>query len=262
MDEHNYTIDSYAEYKLDDFIIKDKEYRRKRLIKGIIIFSIIFSILIIIATVIVVVFVIKKIEFGKIKCVYQTLYNNEKIDLINAKDEDISFDLIIDEEEFNQENNHTFTNKGLHKITFIFKNKLRSLAKLFTNKNSLIEADLSELEVDEITSLNNLFSNCNNLKNAKLGFSGTNQIKDMSKLFINCSSLESVKFNFNAENVTDMSNMFTNCYSLKSIEFNNFNTKNLKYMESMFNSCKNLTLINLSSFNFEKVVNKICIFRM
>jgi len=243
---------------IDNFVVKDKKYRKSRRNKRIKLILIIFGILVIIAVIIFVIYKIFTINYGKITCIYRTKIDNENIELINSYEgylPTFNFYLIIEEEKFDQEYNHTFKNAGNHTVTFVFKDKLTTLEYLFREKPALIEADLSQLEADEVTSLKMVFYECENLKKVKFNFAEANKINDMSRLFWNCTSLESISFNINTENVIDMSGMFGYCHSLKSIDFSNFNTKNLQYMDFMFNKCYNLPNIDLSNFNFDQIVD-------
>ena len=255
MEEDDYGQEGFDQVDLDNLIIKDKEYTKKIWIKRIILFSFIFFAILIIAAIIIIIIVIKNMTYGKIECIYQTLTNNETITLINWHDEDKTFFLLIDEEEFEQKTNHTYKNPGLHKVIFVFKKRLKSLAHLFSENEALIEADLSQLESKELISLKGSFTKCLNLKKVKFEFAGSNKIEDMSNLFTNCSSLNSVIFNFKAEKVVDMREMFYYCFSIKSLNINLFNTKNLKYMDQIFSNCVNLTFIDLSDLNFKQLIS-------
>ena len=137
---------------LDNLVIKDKEYRMKKIKGRLKVILIIFVILLILAVIIYIIIRIVTKNYGKITCVYRTYTDEETIDLINIFDEDIKFILSIDEEEekFNNKITHTFKKPGNHTVTFIFKTKLTSLENFFNKKNSLIEVDLSELEADKI----------------------------------------------------------------------------------------------------------------
>ena len=191
--------ETFTNTSLDDFVIKDKDYRLNKLKKNIKIFVIIISILVVIGGLTYFIFKMLTKTYGEITCIYQTYKDNETIELINLDYENMEFYLKIGLEKFEQKNKHTFKNAGNHTVTFVFKKKLNSLNNLFKEKFALIEADLSQLEADEITSLQRVFFDCINLKKVIFDFEESNQIVDMSNLFHNCSSLKKVLFNFNTE---------------------------------------------------------------
>ena len=216
---------------------------------------IILFVLIIIAILAIIVWKIITKNYGKIICIYQTFKDNETIELINIYEdnENMKFHLIINEEKFKQTDIFTFEKPGNHTVSFVFKKKLKSLEFLFKEKESLIEADLSQLEYDEIFSLKGTFIDCINLKKVKFDFIGSNIINDTSNLFRGCNSLESFILNFSTEKIIDMRGLFENCTSLRNIDLKSFNTNNLKYMDFMFNGCENLEYLDLTNFNLENV---------
>ena len=116
--------------ELESLIIKDKDFRRKKNIKLLLI---ILAIIIFIAIFIVVLIQILKYKGGKIICVYETLNDNENILLINIKD-DIQYELIVDDIKYDKNKYHTFEKSGLHNVIFHFKNKLDNMEAYFILK--------------------------------------------------------------------------------------------------------------------------------
>ena len=93
--------ESFENADLDNLIIKDKEYYRKKRIKATII---IFIIIIIIGILVGIFFIIKeflRIKGGKLICTFITSNDNENIQIININ-EDIKFSLIIDGNEYDK----------------------------------------------------------------------------------------------------------------------------------------------------------------
>ena len=209
--------ESYSE--LDYFIIKDKEYWKEKNKKRIKISLITILILIIVAIITYVIYRILTHNYGKINCIYITNIDEETIDLINISDENINFILKIDDEkeEIKNKNSYTFKKAGKHLVTFIFKTRLTSLENFFNKKNSLIEADLSELDAEQITSLKRMFFKCKNLTKVKLDFKESSNIENMMDLFKECSSLDSIMFNFDISKVIDMRGIFQFCSSLTTV---------------------------------------------
>ena len=142
---------SFENGDLENLIIKDKEYQRKRKIKIIII----IVILLVIGILIGVFFIVREIKRkkgGKIICSFTTLSDNENIRLLRTN-EDIEFDLIIDGTEYDKNYYHSFEKAGLHSVIFHFKNKLDSLEGFFNLNSNLIEVDFSQLETENIKSM-------------------------------------------------------------------------------------------------------------
>ena len=151
--------ENYNNDELEKLIIKDKEYFRKRRIKCLLIW---IPILLVIAVTITLIFVLKPKPINKLTCYYKTLKEDENILLIN-KNDDIKYNLIIDDYSFDKKNYHNFNKIGIHKVIFEIKNKLDSLEGLFEGCKNLIEADFSMLQTDNIISMENLFKSCSNL---------------------------------------------------------------------------------------------------
>ena len=76
-------MESFDVVELDNLVIKNKEYRKKKRIKIIKIISIIFAILIVIGVVLFIILTILANNYGKIICDYKTDNDNENIELIN-----------------------------------------------------------------------------------------------------------------------------------------------------------------------------------
>ena len=146
---------------LENLIIKNKDYYRKRRLKiCLIIIPIIFFI-----TIAIILIIFRKSQENKIICEYiiDEENENEKITLINIKN-DVNYDLIIDDKNYGKKNYFIFESYGIYSVTFDFKNKLDSLDGFFEGNINLIYADLSKLQIDNIESMANLFKNCINLK--------------------------------------------------------------------------------------------------
>ena len=126
--------DSYADIELETLVIKDKSYYRKKRIKCLLISTPIILGIAIATTLIIVLW--PKPD-NKIICHYQTLIPNENIELINIKD-DINYNLIIDDNNYEKTNSYQFGEVGTYKVIFDFKNKLNSLEGFFEGKTNLI----------------------------------------------------------------------------------------------------------------------------
>ena len=243
---------------LDNLILKDKEYYRKKRIKALII---IFIIIIIIGILVGIIFIIIKeflrIKGGKIICSFLTSNDNKNIQIININ-EDIKFSLIIDGKEYDKNNYHSFEKAGLHNVTFAFKNKLDSLEGFFNENNYLIEADFSQLETENIKSMAFLFKESQNLEKVNFGSNfDTSKVTNMQYLFYSCKGLNEIDLSsFKLENLINAEYMFGDCIQLKEIIFNN-NTRsnNLEVMNNMFTNCSSLEYINTKILRTNKVKN-------
>ena len=194
---------------LDNLIIKDRNYYCQIRKKILLIFLILIIILAIITgLVFLILFLIETFrkKGGKIICTYNILKNNENIHLINI-DNDIKFNLIIDDNDYSQSNYHVFETAGIHKVIFHFKNKLDSLKGFFENIENLIEVDFSQFEAENIESMEKLFNGCKQL--TKVIFENkTPNLKNINSMFYKCESLLSVNLNFDTSKVTLINNMF------------------------------------------------------
>ena len=75
--------ESFENDSLENFVIKDKKFRKERNTKRFRICLIILFVLIIIAILAIIVWKIITKNYGKIICIYQTFKDNETIELIN-----------------------------------------------------------------------------------------------------------------------------------------------------------------------------------
>ena len=235
---------------LENLIIKNKDYHRKRRLKiCLIIIPIIFFITIAI------ILIIFKPQENKIICKYiiDEENKNEKITLINIKN-DVYYDLIINNKNYGKKNYFIFESYGIHSVTFDFKNKLDSLEGLFEGNKFLTYADFSGLQFDSITSAANLFKSCGNLMEVFFDNYSPN-LKNLSNMFYNCHLLEKVYLNLDTSNVITMDFMFHGCREFHGLDICNFTLENVINSSSMFRNCKNLKEIkfnnNTSTKNLE-----------
>jgi len=276
MDETFYAQD------LENMIIKDKEYFRK---KKKIFLSIFIPLLFFIVILSIILYFTLRHIGGKIICKYETTKDNENVHLI-SKTNDINFRLIIDDSSYSGNNYHSFEKAGIHTVIFHFKNKLESLDGFFEGITNLIEIDFSELETENIRSMTSTFSYCKNLKKVNIDkqipnledisymFFGceslitpylnfdTSKVKRMDYMFYNCQEIINLDLsNFNLENLHNGRNMFTSCFKLKEIKFkDNIKTNNLEEMTGIFSHCESLDHINTKIFNIKNVKNLNYIF--
>ena len=122
---------------LEDFTIKEKEYRTKKRNK---ILFITIPIVIVVITAIVLAVVLTRKRGGKIHCIYETKHDNERVFLFkyitDSDNMQYSLSLIIDNVGYgshDSESHHTFEKPGLHHVTIHYKKKLDHLDYLFSH---------------------------------------------------------------------------------------------------------------------------------
>lgn len=126
--------------------------------------------------------------------------------------------------------------------------------RMFQGCYSLTSLDLSSLDTRNVTNMGMMFGVCSALTNLDLSGFDTRNVTNMSEMFFYCTSLASLGLSsFDTKNVTDMSSMFYNCQSLTSLDLSSFDTKNVTDMIFMFEDCSSLISLDLSSFNTENV---------
>ena len=127
-------------------------------------------------------------------------------------------------------------------------------SKLFNYFINMIEIDLSNLDISNVTNMRGIFNYCKNLTNLDLSSFNTSNVTDMSGMFNHCEKLTNLDLSgFNTSSVTTMQGMFQRCQSLISLDLSNFNTSNVTTMRTMFNECRNLTSLNINDFDTSNV---------
>ena len=157
--------ESFENMDLENLVIKDKNFYKKRRIKKLMICT---PIILVITLVIILTVVLKPKPDNKIICQYQTQRDNETIHLININS-DINYNLIIDDINYGKITSYNFNKAGKYNVTFDFKDKLDTVEGFFKGNKNLIEANFSKLQFDNIVSMANLFNSCNNLSKAFFG---------------------------------------------------------------------------------------------
>ena len=139
-------------------------------------------------------------------------------------------------------------------VTLEWDEKMEKYNKLFSNINSIIEADLSHFDTSKVVSLAYMFNNCENLEYANFANINTSLINDLSFMFENCYSLKRIDLSdFDTRNVVNMEGMFKNCESLYSLNLSNFYTPKLRRMNDMFYGCGSLEFLDISNMDTSRV---------
>jgi len=141
-------------------------------------------------------------------------------------------------------------------ITMKWNYKLTDCMHMFNGLLNIIEIDLTNFDLSEVTAMNLMFKNCNNLEYIK--FNNTKNeliVTDLSSMFEHCISLKILDLsNFDSSKVSIMMNTFSNCWSLTSLNLNGFNTSSVAYFVQTFYNCNSLTSLDLSSFDTSKAL--------
>ncbi len=131
-----------------------------------------------------------------------------------------------------------------------------STGRWFSYCSNLISADLTGLNLSNVTNTSSMFSSCSSLKTITFGDYDTKNLTDMNWMFCGCSSLVTLDLShFNTSKVTNMSNLFSDCSSLTSVNIKNFNTSKVYNMSNMFEGCSSLLSIDVSSFDTSNVTD-------
>ncbi len=133
--------------------------------------------------------------------------------------------------------------------------RFKNCTSLFSGYTSLIEADLEDFDVSNVTTLHSMFYGCNKLVNLNVANWDTSKVDNMFALFYNCQSLTAIDVSrWNTRGVINMQSIFNGCSNLTSIDVSKWNTSTATNMLSMFQSCSKLTTIDTSNFTSEKLV--------
>ena len=141
-------------------------------------------------------------------------------------------------------------------ITMKWNYKLTDCLRMFYGLSNIIEIDLTNLDLSQVTVMNSMFKDCNNLEYIKFNNSKNILIvSDISNMFEHCISLKTLDLsNFNSSKVSNMISTFSNCWSLISLNLNGFNTSSVIYFTQTFYNCNSLTSLDLSSFDTSQAV--------
>lgn len=106
------------------------------------------------------------------------------------------------------------------------------------------------------TSTESMFSSDSRLEHADLSGLDLSQVTSASGMFYGCSGLQSVSgLNFST-NLTETANMFYYCTNLSSIDLSGFSaSNNITNVSGMFYGCFALTELDLESLDFSKATN-------
>ena len=155
--------------------------------------------------------------------------------------------------DFNYYYSNSYNDK-LKSLSFVAPIELGLLS--FHGCRTLVKADLSNVNTENVTNMNSMFSDCRSLVSLDLSGFDTKNVTNMGYMFFSCSGLTSLDLSvFNTNNAKNMRDMFYKCSGLTSLDLSSFDTRNVTDMSSMFGSCSGLTSLDLSSFDTKNVTD-------
>lgn len=135
-----------------------------------------------------------------------------------------------------------------------------NLNTMFFTCSSLMEMDLSELNLGNVTDMGYMFRYCTNIKSIKLSKTITN-VTNMTYMFGDCNSLTHIDLSgYDLRKLTSFTYVFQDCTSAESIDLSNTDFSSSTNLQNLFARCTNVKSINLSNCNFSKVTNMGSIF--
>ena len=152
---------------------------------------------------------------------------------------------------------YIFDKVGIYNIKIGFKKKMETISFLFNGIISLIEVDMTHLNMDELLEMAGIFRDCLLLK--KINFNiDTSKIKNFNELFGWCYLLEEIKGieNLKTENGEKFNKMFARNYLIKELDISKWDIKNLKESESMFEDSYGIELLKVNKEINEKIIEK------
>ena len=210
--------------------------------------------------------IINKKKFESKQIIYLKVINiNNSIKVINS--DYIPSKVYVNGVESPIESNGIIRNldleiNGIISITLEWDEKLKKYTKLFRNIDSIIEVDLSDFDVSEVTSIAYMFNNCTNLLYVNFNNFNTSLIRDLSFMFENCIQLIDLDLScFDTRNVLLMEGMFKNCHFLEYLDLSNFYTPQLNKMNEMFYGCQSLMELDISNIDTSHVTNMSSVFK-
>ena len=107
----------------------------------------------------------------------------------------------------------------------------KSMQDLFLGCTSLITANISNFDVNEVENINSLFNSCRSLESVDMSnWKNTNKITTATSMFKDCSNLKEVSLP-QLPSLTTMQGMFNGCTSLKKIDMSGINSSNLQTVD-------------------------------
>lgn len=132
-----------------------------------------------------------------------------------------------------------------------FTNKLTNLQGVFNGCNQLLEVDVSDWDVSNVTTLYQTFNNCNKLETLDMSRWNISKLTSTYYCFNGCSALKSIgdTSNWNTENIDNAGAMFGGCSSLEELDVKGWNMSNVIRLDGMFNNCSSLRELDFTNWD-------------
>jgi len=128
--------------------------------------------------------------------------------------------------------NSNITIEGLE---YFDTSNVRTMSRLFFQKQGLTELDLSNWDVSNVENMDSMFAHSRNLSSLNLSGWDTSNVRDMTAMFRGMDSLTDLDIaHFDTNNVMSMALMFEGTLGLTSLDLSGWDTRNVRYMENMF----------------------------
>ena len=127
---------------------------------------------------------------------------------------------------------------------------------LFQDWNSLVKADLANLNTEECKSFANMFMDCSSLKSLNVSSFNTSNATSLYGMFSGCKQLKTLDVSgFKTSSVTNFGYMFYNCHNLDHIDVSQFDLSSAEDVSDMFFRCYLLSVIDTHNWKSSKIVN-------
>ena len=192
--------------------------------------------------------------------------------------------VVIEGEEINFTDNKIIVAENVNIINIKCLDNFINCDNMFENLTNIIDVNLSNFDISQVTTMRKMFNNCSNLekiitpndfrafpltsihhmfsncislKSIDLSnFETTELLENMDFMFFNCKNLISLDLSkLNTKNVLRMEGLFQECSSLISLNIENWNTGNVIILKNFFKGCSSLISLNLNHFDTSKVIN-------
>ena len=147
--------------------------------------------------------------------------------------------------------------KGIDTSKVKYMGKSRKYGRgMFEGCTSLVNVDISQLNMDSLVSTSSMFKDCSSLTSIDFSGRNLNAVTDMNSMFSGCSNATTINLTgTTTRDVTDLGDLFYNCSKLTDIDFSGFSTSKVTTITSLVNGCAALTKVDLSTFDTSNVIN-------
>ena len=129
---------------------------------------------------------------------------------------------------------------------------------MFRENENLIEVDLNNFNMSNVTSMWTMFRECKNLISVNMTKVDTSKVTYMNGLFHYCTSLTSINLsNFDTSQVTQIDSIFDGCTNLEYINIQNFKDINYIKFEKFFDGVPDNVVICVNKENINSILDQL-----